>query len=258
MRNSAKGEEGRRCVFCGDVAASNEHVWPLWIGEVIRERLGVGSWIANRDGRERRVPKLDAKVKRVCEPCNTRWMSALEGKAKPLLTPMMFAEHRQFRLSPADQRTLATWAFKTALMANFFHGDLPVSDLTYKGFYRDKLPPRHCTIWTTGYSGPKQRLTTDARAREFSGLGAYSRDGIFVADPGRIVGAQITLIAVWVVFQVLIYEGYHVPFGTTASPLQRIWPVDRTTIGWPPKTQGLSDLGVERLFDRRDVLRIVK
>jgi hypothetical protein len=54
------------------------------------------------------------KVKGPCKPCNEGWMSTLEVAVEPLLTPLM--EGRAQHLDREAQKTIAVWAFKTALM----------------------------------------------------------------------------------------------------------------------------------------------
>jgi hypothetical protein len=54
------------------------------------------------------------RTKLVCHQCNTGWMSDLEARAEPILTPMIRGEH--VRLDRADQVLVATWATKTAMV----------------------------------------------------------------------------------------------------------------------------------------------
>lgn len=52
--------------------------------------------------------------KKLCHGCNTGWMARLEGRAAPLLTPMILGHPTT--LSQPDQITVATWAVKTAMV----------------------------------------------------------------------------------------------------------------------------------------------
>jgi hypothetical protein len=50
----------------------------------------------------------------VCHDCNTGWMSQLESKVKPILTPIILG--RDYVLSPDDQTLVAAWCLKTSAM----------------------------------------------------------------------------------------------------------------------------------------------
>lgn len=64
---------------------------------------------------ERKTEGMDVRVRRFCVPCNTGWMSSLEGAVQPILTPMILGQRLPLALSISDQETLAQWAYKTAL-----------------------------------------------------------------------------------------------------------------------------------------------
>src|SRR5688572_9634129 len=91
---------GKTCIFCGptDAKITNEHIWPQWISELFykkpkKNQYRVVRASAHTTGlavmrRTFHSADLDSRVKVVCEPCNTTWMSDLENThAKPLLSP---------------------------------------------------------------------------------------------------------------------------------------------------------------------------
>ncbi len=59
--------------------------------------------------------------KKLCHDCNTKWMADLEGRARPLLTPMILG--RPHTLNPDQQITAATWATKTVMVLETAMGD---------------------------------------------------------------------------------------------------------------------------------------
>jgi hypothetical protein len=129
--DGADGEQSRAdrgCIFCGATPLSKEHAIPRWIGEALHESEPPGaSWETHYQfGRpaetmERRHAAPSnrpvVEVNCVCVPCNTGWMSRLEGQAKPLLLPMIRGEAT--RLDLPAQLVLATWAVKTTLVLEF-------------------------------------------------------------------------------------------------------------------------------------------
>ena len=97
---------------------STEHAVPLWTGKVIP---GSGPWTHRHSERHGNEPILewsksvpDLKCNVPCEPCNNGWMSALERRARPVLTPLIQA--KPTRLEPHDLELVCFWALKTSLM----------------------------------------------------------------------------------------------------------------------------------------------
>lgn len=102
-------------MFCGDRAGSKEHVWPEWLLKM----TSVGPVVvdAERGGEKLKSWKqLDHKVttKHVCGSCNNGWMSQLENRTKPVVTRLM--EDTAGPITPSEQRTIAAWMLKTAMV----------------------------------------------------------------------------------------------------------------------------------------------
>ena len=112
----------RTCIFCGGSPVTNEHAWPDWLLEFVRnanpdtERT-VYARVDGRMVRHWTTEKPEQKVKVVCGSCNHGWMSRLEDAAKPLLVPMFKGEQVSFDLK--QQLILATWAVKTGMVFEF-------------------------------------------------------------------------------------------------------------------------------------------
>ena len=64
--------------------------------------------------------KPEITVKTVCNPCNNGWMSALEAECIPLIGSMM--QGVTVPLSEDQQRLVAVWATKTAMMMDSIKG----------------------------------------------------------------------------------------------------------------------------------------
>jgi hypothetical protein len=144
---------GRSCVFCGGSANSREHAFPLWLHEYMAEEDGNylhQEW--DGDGRELRgwssaLP--DLKVRRVCEGCNTSWMSDLETDAQPIVGPLV--QGQASTLAEGEQQIVAFWAVKTAMMLQFASGGpQPIPSDHIGELYEarcSRIPPAGCQVW---------------------------------------------------------------------------------------------------------------
>ena len=118
------------CGFCeGPEKITNEHVLGEWIGHL---------WGARRGGRQMQhthtrdtdttrvwqAYRLDQQVRMACGTCNSGWMHQLEEKVRPIITPMIVpkaAGVRQVSLDLLSQLLIATWAVKTAMVAEYLN-----------------------------------------------------------------------------------------------------------------------------------------
>ncbi|MCD1643084.1 hypothetical protein [Aurantimonas coralicida] len=55
----------------------------------------------------------------VCEQCNNGWMSRLEVRARPILTPLILGE--ECVISTGDQVVIASWIAKTAMVGEYLY-----------------------------------------------------------------------------------------------------------------------------------------
>jgi hypothetical protein len=108
----------RVCLFCGKsghAKITGEHVWPQWIYGVLKMSPQVQT--VHLDGlmREQRKwhasQKASFRVNEVREQCNSEWLSNLETRSEPVLTPLI-ASNERTTLSAADQRVLEEWVLK--------------------------------------------------------------------------------------------------------------------------------------------------
>jgi hypothetical protein len=98
-------------------------------------------------------------------------MHELEDACIPILTPMIRLEGVPATVTVPQQRVLAFWAMKTALMLEFVNGGDRVPKEHYEWLYAHReareLPPG-CFVWLAGYaaetrlawSRPKQLILT--------------------------------------------------------------------------------------------------
>jgi hypothetical protein len=152
------------CLFCGrgrpDVRISHEHGVPKWIKRIpsIAETIELAPSAKYREvpitrydvaNQRRQTELIKTSTKalhvtqmtlKVCETCNTGWMSQLETKVKPILTPAIEGESKTLSLKEAH--TVSIWASKTAAVAEL---DLPevqmISNRQRAAIMRGEMPP---------------------------------------------------------------------------------------------------------------------
>lgn len=232
------GKSKRRCVFCDGEGVTREHVWPQWLIELLAERYTDTSvTITWGKDRERIAPELDATVKRVCDPCNTGWMSVLEDSAKPILVPMIMGENLPIMLAPSSQRVLANWALKTALMLDFLHsGSKPVFRASaYSSFFRDRHPSRHTAIWVACFGEPGLRFHASSQTIAMANPPEYTPEGIVTRGRAYESGALSTLSAQAAVFQVALFPENSPTIRDVPDPpgAAHIWPATGISFNWP-------------------------
>jgi hypothetical protein len=112
-----------KCAFCPSpaVAHGGEHAWSDWMNKLITGKLfRFASFTETGEIRTWRKRKLDAKLPVVCEPCNNGWMSDLENKdAKPAIKDLIVSD-KIVKLSPERLKSIARFAFKTAVVADHY------------------------------------------------------------------------------------------------------------------------------------------
>jgi len=97
---------------------SREHVVAAWYLEsrgIRKKRIELGLYGPDFCLIEPRPLVLDSLLAgKVCENCNSGWMSQLEGAARPILIPLISGAQHPRNLDSAEKEILAKWAFKTA------------------------------------------------------------------------------------------------------------------------------------------------
>lgn len=102
------------CAFCqrSGVKMSREHVLPHWLSLAGSD---AGQYILERGPKTIRTPLIELVTKRVCEDCNTGWMSRIEAGAKAVLEPILDASAAV--ITETDRWIVARWFTKTIMTA---------------------------------------------------------------------------------------------------------------------------------------------
>lgn len=119
----------RRCIFCHQPLAgqkSREHVLPQWLDDELGGNLvyyghgirGDTSSEFTVTGGDRVIGTGRTRVEgRVCSSCNNNWLNDFEVTARPIVSDLVFGRTDARALSSGERDLLASWLFKTLLVA---------------------------------------------------------------------------------------------------------------------------------------------
>ncbi len=219
----------RECIFCGSAPCSREHAWPRWILDAYATPPCV--LVTRGSSRPYQSDSIEVVLNRVCEACNGGWMSDLESAAKPVVWRMIQGE--AVTLSEADQRVVASWGCKTAMV---FEHTLPVSPYwrtDEREAFRTspRCPPGDTTILTAAYTGRSLAAIRGGAG----GVGGLS-SGKTTAPGTRasICIGQLLLQVASNRYTELTGRAclmWPPPFARKAD---QIWPVVHASFQWPP------------------------
>src|SRR5437773_2520690 len=111
------------CFFCGPTGnpLTEEHVWPQWVSRLLKGRYGSDHFVHIRSTGDDTTglwknANLDVTTETVCDKCNNVWLSDFENlEVKPIAEPLI-TNAGSYIITPAQQWTLAAWAYKMALL----------------------------------------------------------------------------------------------------------------------------------------------
>lgn len=247
-KSKEKYSHGRRiCIFCGDNSGSGitkEHVFGLWLKQFFprnqtTEHDAIRIEWPDESGSQAEIEKRfkqqghvgSKKLRVLCRHCNNEVFSGLEDKVKKALPPLILG--KRANLLPGGQTLIATWAAKTAMVAEYLKpvdSGIPQAD---RKWLLDCMrpPPSNWFVWAGAYNGTKWR-----------DLSIYqSRMGISptpVARPSDApYYAQATTFGIGhVLFCVVSSSSPSIEnfAGFEFDGLLQIWPRQNRSILWPP------------------------
>jgi hypothetical protein len=243
-----------RCIFCGGLGLSKEHVLPDWLAEIFpraatdSHTVGSFDWI-NIPGHVVPIQNTTRKqgqagtrkVRVVCETnCNNGWLSRLEAATKPLLFDLVHGYSRT--LTVADQRLLATWIAKTTMTAEFVRSkEVAISQATRDRFYATPEPPAHWSIWIAFYSGTEWLAGNIFH----HGVGMYLPP--LEMKPG-VKNTQYTVITLGHLMCICAGsedERQEFKLDARMQPaVRQLWPASGLDIAWPPE-RSIDDQGAQ-------------
>jgi hypothetical protein len=234
-----------KCIFCGDaVRLPKEHVFGEWLEELFPrdaqtkhdalftawlDESGAHTPAHKRETKQGHVGSKKLKV--ACRSCNSGWMSTLEKRAKPTLTHLIAGN--RYKLTGDKQALLATWAAKTAMVAEFFR---PIDDgitQAERTLLKERLsPPENWFVWMAAYNGTKWRELGIGQVRI-----SLNPTPIRKPSTARYYGQATTFGLGHVLFCVVSGSDPGFPrhfHGCENEGLLQIWPVHPRSILWPP------------------------
>jgi len=202
-----------------------------------------------------RMKSINRTVKAVCADCNNGWMSVLETEVQPLLSGIIKHGESMY-LSRRDQRKLAAYTFKNAVIANYLNTTREpfFSRAARERFRASRLIPSIVTAWFAALSastfmGLNYGYVLGIQQRNEYGpwndleLYAYTfAIGHLVLQLSAFRFADLAHRGITLSGpppQDMFWNDYSVPF----------WPITNGTVRWPP-VQYLSEQSLSRYARR--------
>ncbi len=147
-----------KCIFCGGGNLSKEHFWPEWASALLPnypinqhvEQLFTFTEVTKLTGppevRSKPGYVWTKKIRAVCVPCNTGWMSTLETAVQPILTPLIATQPHTLTVS--SMHVLAKWIALKIMVGEHNHPKDAVTPLEDREKFRSTLEiPPNFKIW---------------------------------------------------------------------------------------------------------------
>ena len=254
-RLRAARRAGKKCIFCGDLVGSGEHILPDWLKHsktvdhtavnhtqsqtfIRAVPIAPDAAVITTDLDEQRHggPPTKRKEPVVCGPCNNGWMSKLENKTKPILLPIVDDEPRE--LDEDAQRTIARWADKMVMV---FETTKPASAITTQ---EDRV-----RVMNEAQPRPALRTQVWIGRTEQSPqiIGPRHSYVKVLCGTGETENLRLDIVVVGYVCLVVTgsvsraYEAATVITDQLSDRLVRIWPITHETVHWPPPATMTAD-----------------
>lgn len=161
------------CIFCGRLPLTHEHLVPKWISKLLpdhqlihHQNHNYSSWT----NRENQIfsPKhdfIERTLKIVCRQCNNKWMSDLQEKARPVLTPLILGQESE--LDENSVHLIRAWMVAFTMVSEYvdpYHELVTVSQDERRAFMQDQKVMPHWSVWLgrTKLSRSRLRMHTAA------------------------------------------------------------------------------------------------
>jgi hypothetical protein len=230
---------GRKfCIFCGAPADSEEHILPKWAKHILpksamhrrfsatgRRSLGPKGFNVQKLFHRQGSPAT-IRIKRVCQPCNTGWMSRCEEGIRQHLERMILGE-RTFLIA-ATRLKLAQYLSYKMLLLDWLEDDPALPPEYASGFYKTGEIPPGVHIW--GFHCFEGRWQTDV---ETIGVGLAEPER---AGPDLPVNTKSFSVGFgsFFVFGIISAER-DLEFKAATPGAVALWPLDDELVVWPPR-----------------------
>ena len=234
------------CVFCGRSPLTNEHVFPRWLNRYLpqdrRQQIEISRYGQNGYDIVHPSIGIDIRVRKVCAECNSGWMSKLEADSIPVLEPLVSTTALQL-VSVREQRQIALWATKTAMMADLTQAEPLILANARRRLRTHHAIPGGTRIWL-GACGELYPIATSHTVRlELERLDNPSAP----REIGFYVPLKIGHMCLYVYFPGVDVVVRHPP--EYHLSLARIWPRRSSNIAWPPPLIPQDGVAFEQFSD---------
>jgi hypothetical protein len=223
------------CIFCGESPTTVEHVYSRawikgiqpWSGAGFQGILGVKDGVMVH-ARSFLSSGPGVRAKCVCRKCNNGWMNELDQLVQPVMLPLL-SSFETTELSLEDQRMLASWATKIAMVLDYVGPDVPrvLRPPAHRRMYEDRLPPTEAVIFIGGAKETDPFLNDAVRSvsRERALRSAVPR--------ALLVTTRINHLVLHVFAPE--YTGWTFDRSAYDEYLTQIWPLTFRPASWPPR-----------------------
>ena len=248
-----------KCIFCGCQGnLSKEHVFADWLGKYIPRSMTVHQSRVARVHIDREDVTFHKKtgdphsqrVRRVCEACNSGWMSKLQEAAKPFLVPLILGH--KTTMHRRAQTLVSGWIAMTVMTAEFTQREvIAIPENERARFRTTQKPLDHWRIWI----GRHQRHThpllshhvlrfTDKKPEE---IGPEAKTSPNTQTTTICLGEHLVIHVMSSYIARSIIRRWKLPREIASSMIQ-IWPARLSSVVWPGNGT-LTDAGLSLLAD---------
>lgn len=238
----------RKCALCQqtDSPPNKEELMAKWVAREFPDHpWTIHSKTTGRQFKSRH--DFGLTTNKICTRCNNGWMSQLENKAKPILTPMI--HDTATTLDVNAQTDVAKWAMKTSVVFDIHSNRSPVfftPDDCLRLFQAQALPDADVAIFLARYVGTsrEQMQMTESR-RKFAPSDPKSHDPLGINTHTMTFAIKHLAVQIFSLHRAKEFDSpliVHAPSGWQDALVQ-VWPaiVDRA---WPPRL-ALDENGFE-------------
>ncbi len=167
------------CIFCDEPRSSAEHFWPEWMHTLLprtpnphHERWTVHQHPVRGEDRRGRTNAQGGvqtiRIKVVCANCNRGWMSRLEERVKPIVSPLILGE--PIALDHEQTTTIAKWVALKCIVAEHAARDCALTpEDDRKALRLQGTIPNYFRIYVANHDGNECAYVRHSHCLAFDG-----------------------------------------------------------------------------------------
>lgn len=230
------------CIYCGEPGSSQEHFFGKWLNKIrpaaVRTNFkaqvvsGKGKVYVTPHFKQRNGGNFSSYVRRVCEDCNGKWLSAIQDAAKPTLLKLI--DDEPVEISADAIVDVVRWITNATILGELLDpisSGIPASDAAH--FYKHRLPPPGWEIFIGRHSASEWQ---DRYLHTGTNVGY--RDDAPPEPTFRQPNTQVTVFTIGALF-VLSKSAQKPDWALNMSAeykrryLTQLWPLPPADVSWP-------------------------